>query len=727
MISKLKIDKAATFVEPVEIIPTEINYLYGSNGSGKTTLSKVIADSIPFTSCELSWKTSPIQTLVYNRDFVKANFGQSSAIKGIFTLGSGTKDAREFIDETNLKIEGLKTNIEGLKNSWKAKNEDEEGFVNTAVDKCWSIKTKFESTFRPAYTGFIGSAKSFFEKCVAEQTNTSTLLTWDAIKEKCDRVYSSSLQTHTMISVFDFSELPTIEASEILGTKIIGKEDVAIGELIKKLNNSDWVKEGVDYLKITDTTCPFCQQDVTSELKFEIENFFDETYANKCKELSDFKIAYASYVATKIAELEAISASQIDILNFEELITQIQLLKELYKNNLTKLEGKIKSPSIPIELETLDTIFSIIKTIVEAYRTIITKNNDTFSNIGAEKTQLKGEIWKFIVNELDVELKAYTKAVDGTGKAKKSISDSIKLKEVEKKAFEKQIKEKETEITGITHTVTEINKILSLFGFTNFSLSEASEKGFYKIVREDLSEVKETLSEGEYTFITFLYFFQLLKGSTEDSGISKDKVVVFDDPISSLDSNVLFVVSNLIKEVIQDCRQGKNGIKQVFVLTHNIYFHKEVTFRGGRDKGKWREETFWIVRKLGNKSNIIKHEDNPIQTTYELLWRELDILEDINKATIFNTLRRILEYYFNIIGGLDYEKCINEFDGEEKIICKSLVSWTNDGSHFINDDLVVYVEPESIERYMTVFKSIFEKMDHLSHYNMMMRFNKETA
>lgn len=359
MISKLKIDKAATFVEPVEIVPTQINYLYGSNGSGKTTLSKVIADSIPFTNCVLSWKTSAIQTLVYNRDFVAANFGQSNAIKGIFTLGSGAKDARDFIDETNLKIESLKLKIEGLKNSWKAKNEEEEGFINIAVDKCWSIKTKFESTFRPAYTGFIGSAKSFFDKCIAEQTNTSKLLTWEEIKEKCDRVYSSSLQTHTMINVFDISELPTKESSEILGTKIIGKEDVAIGELIKKLNNSDWVKEGVDYLKITDTICPFCQQDVASGLKFEIENFFDETYANKCKELSEFKKTYASYVTNKIAELEAISASQIEILNFEELNTQIQLLKELCKNNLTKLEGKIKSPSVPIELETLDTIYQI--------------------------------------------------------------------------------------------------------------------------------------------------------------------------------------------------------------------------------------------------------------------------------------------------------------------------------------------------------------------------------
>lgn len=194
---------------------------------------------------------------------------------------------------------------------------------------------------------------------------------------------------------------------------------------------------------------------------------------------------------------------------------------------------------------------------------------------------------------------------------------------------------------------------------------------------------------------------------------------MIDDPISSLDSNVLFIVSNLIKEILKFCRNKKNGIKQVFILTHNIYFHKEVTFKGSRE-GKWKEESFWIVRCLNNQSDIIKHEENPIQTTYELLWREIKDIEQINKATIFNTLRRILEYYFNIIGGMDYEKIIDDFDGEEKIIFRSLFSWINDGSHFINDDLVVYAEPENIEKQLNVFKDIFRKMGHESHYNMMM-------
>ena len=220
-----------------------------------------------------------------------------------------------------------------------------------------------------------------------------------------------------------------------------------------------------------------------------------------------------------------------------------------------------------------------------------------------------------------------------------------------------------------------------------------------------------------------MYFYQLLKGSTKESGLTKDRVVVIDDPISSLDSNVLFIVSNLIKEIIADCRNKKNGIKQIFILTHNIYFHKEVTFRGGNSKdNKWKEETFWIVRNVNNQSDIVKHEENPIQTTYELLWREVNVPpEQINKATIFNTLRRILEYYFNIIGGLDYEKSIHKFEGEKKIIFKSLFSWINDGSHFINDDLVVYAEPENIEKQLTVFKEIFKELGHESHYNMMMK------
>lgn len=282
----------------------------------------------------------------------------------------------------------------------------------------------------------------------------------------------------------------------------------------------------------------------------------------------------------------------------------------------------------------------------------------------------------------------------------------------------KQIKEKEGQVTSVIHTVDEINKILELYGFINFSIKEASKKGYYKIVRQDGSDVKDTLSEGEYTFITFLYFYQLIKGSTQNSGQTRDKIVVIDDPISSLDSNVLFIVSTLVKNVIQDCFDGKDGIKQVIILTHNIYFYKEITFRGNSNS-KSDKETFWVVRKNDNISRIESHEENPIKTTYELLWKDLHDSRRDGRATVFNTMRRILEYYFNITGGLNYEKFINEFEGEEKLLCKSLISFINDGSHYISDDLAVCFDEDMKDKYLLIFRLIFEKTGHSAHYNMM--------
>jgi len=48
--------------------------------------------------------------------------------------------------------------------------------------------------------------------------------------------------------------------------------------------------------------------------------------------------------------------------------------------------------------------------------------------------------------------------------------------------------------------------------------------------------------------------------------------------IKHLDSDVLFIVSALIRKVVGDVRAGKGSVWQVFVLTHNIYFHKEVSY-----------------------------------------------------------------------------------------------------------------------------------------------------
>jgi len=299
----------------------------------------------------------------------------------------------------------------------------------------------------------------------------------------------------------------------------------------------------------------------------------------------------------------------------------------------------------------------------------------------------------------------------------KKISEKLKDEILKNK---EKIDEKEKNLTGVKQTAIDINKILRKFNFKGFSLKENG--GNYTIVREDGTDAKNTLSEGEYNFVTFLYFCHLAYGSHTSTGTMDNKVIIIDDPISSLDSNVLFIVSMLVKDIVRNCRNEDLGIKQVIVLTHNIYFYKEITFLSSRDKFKKSEANYGIIRKKDNISYYTDYEESPIQSSYQLLWNELKLEQETSIAS-FNNMRRILEYYFKILGDLNYEECVKGFDTDDSLVCKALISGINDGSHFISDDFFITFDDDHIQDYKRVFRMIFENMGHKPHYDMMMNLS----
>ena len=121
-----------------------------------------------------------------------------------------------------------------------------------------------------------------------------------------------------------------------------------------------------------------------------------------------------------------------------------------------------------------------------------------------------------------------------------------------------------------------------------------------------------------------------------------------------------------------------------------------------------KEETFWIVRKPELDSKINRYAENPIKTSYELLWAEVKN-RDRSTLTLQNTLRRILENYFQILGGINVNELCSYFDGKEKLICRSLCSWVHDGSHNAHDALFVSDVESVVASYLDVFKAIFYK------------------
>lgn len=267
-------------------------------------------------------------------------------------------------------------------------------------------------------------------------------------------------------------------------------------------------------------------------------------------------------------------------------------------------------------------------------------------------------------------------------------------------------------------TIDEINSSLKAYGFTNFSIQPAKDReDYYCIQRDDGSVVHDSLSEGEETFLTFLYFMQMSKGSTKQDRVFDKKILVFDDPVSSLDSMVLYVVSSAIKELCESINKGMGDVTQFFVLTHNVFFHREASLN-------CKGANYWIIRKNNNSSSIQSCGDkNPVSaSSYELLWRELRENNSISLISIQNLMRRIIECYFGILGKKRYEILLSNFKtAEEQLVAKSLISWVNDGSHIVPDDFFVdsYME-ETISRYKSVFRQIFENSGQISHFNMMM-------
>ena len=721
MIKKIVLNNAATFKNPVEILPRRINYIYGGNGSGKTTISRVIDNPEDFSHSFLEWENTQLEAFVYNRDFIKENFEQDS-IKGIFTLGKDVPDAEAKILQKTTERQKYDNHILGLNNTIEKKEEELTSLEQSVVEDCWKIKLKHSEKIKQSLAGYLSRKNAFFDKCKDEQGNENDLVDINVLEEKNIALYKREIAKIDKVTNINITQLDNIEQNDLFSEPIIGKENSTIGKLISHLSNSDWVHEGIGYFKNTiERKCPYCQQEINPDLAKEIENYFDQTFLRKSRDLEIGIESYKTYVTGIFQQIDNILVKTNELYDFDNISKELKISRKIYESNLLLLETKKSQKSHTIALETLKGSLSKIISEVDNCNNAINDHNKIIDNIGNEKKDLTELCWRFLAEESKTIIDRYNKnklqietIINGMKSKIEEETEAVRLLNIEIATLESQI-------TSVEHSANEINRILKGFHFAGFELKESSVKGHYQVVREDGSIANRTLSEGEYTFITFLYFYYLIKGSNSESGINNKRIVVIDDPISSLDSSVLFIVSNLVKSIIDDLLNNyrKSLIRQLFILTHNIYFHKEVSFKGQRENTS-AKEFFWIVYKTDNTSKIKTNTKNPINTTYSILWDDIKNCESTNRVTVFNNLRRILEYYFKIIGNYNYEEMINKFEFEDQQTCKALISWINDGSHFINDDLLIETEIESVERYLSIFKDIFDKLGHISHYNMMM-------
>ncbi|MBN9317710.1 MAG: AAA family ATPase [Devosia sp.] len=728
MIEEVGIAKVATYGEDPQRLNglRPINFLFGANGSGKTTISRVIADPASYPSCTIAWRNGrSLETLVYNRDFVAHNFSQP--LRGIFTLGEVATDTLERIEEARGKVEEIEEQIGKLKATLgdhagtTGKHAELRALRESFEAECWKIKSAHDAHFQGAFSGVRNSRARFCDKVLEEAAaNQAALQSVDDLKVRARTVFAEGVARLPILQSINGADLLALEQRPVLSKKVVGKEDIDIAALIRRLGSSDWVREGLQYAAGAGAPCPFCQKALDAELLAKLNAFFDEAYVADVGEIARTEQAYDTFAGAILGVVDVALGSGATHIDIEALRPLRDRLQSLIALNKRHIERKRKEPSMPVTLEPLDEALGQIAALIESANNQTARHNALVDNLVAERKTLTSEIWKCLIEENRNIIGPYSSGKAGLDKAVAGLTAGIVSKTTDLNAARAVLAELEKGVTSVQPTVTAINNTLTSFGFTSFNLAATGDKGqFYRIVRGDGSEATETLSEGERSFITFLYFYHLIGGSTTASGVNVDRVVVFDDPVSSLDSDVLFIVSSLIKRILAEAAEGGGRVKQVFMLTHNIYFHKEVSFDPKRQGTRRAHETFWVARKANDATILSSHETNPIRTSYELLWSEVKNPNRSN-LTIQNVLRRILEHYFTILGNMDKDAVAAKFEGRDQQVCASLFSWINDGSHNFTDDLYVTADDATVARYLAVFRQIFEVTNHGAHYAMMM-------
>ncbi|BDX03464.1 hypothetical protein MACH16_22120 [Marinomonas pontica] len=550
-------------------------------------------------------------------------------------------------------------------------------------------------------------------------SNTAELLSLEELKEKAKTVFANDLERVEPIQALSANDLVVAEGNSLLQKVIVGNPDVDIAALVNRLGNSDWVKQGRQYHEQEPEICPFCQQSTDKQFADDLTAFFSEAYDNDIQALRQLQVSYGSACETLLATFQRCVETRNPFLKQDLFNAEAQSLAERLKSNQAILSKKIDEPSRKVELESIEPFVIQLQSLLAEANEATNEHNQMVANIDIEKHSLIGQVWRYVLNELSDDLQQYLQSKDRLDRAIGAMAQSLREKSALLNGLRDQVKELEKQTTSIQPTITAINDLLLKFGFTSFSIGEANGGRHYRINRANGDDASRSLSEGEKTFITFLYFYYLIKGAQSPSGITANRVVVFDDPISSLDSDILHIVSSLIKGVMEEARGRNSQIKQMFILTHNVYFHKEISFHKKRNNGDaMADESFWIVKKSADSSSVHRCEKNPIRSAYELLWS--DIREkNVSSVGLQNALRRILENYFKMWGGIDNDEICAKFDGRDKLICQSLFSWVNDGSHSIHDDLYINHGEQTNEAYLRVFRSVFEKADQVGHYNMM--------
>ena len=727
-----------------------INFIFGPNGSGKTTLSNIFQNN---SDTRIHWDTNNINEIhVFNREFTANALASSAQLAGVFFIGKGAASTQAKIDTLQAQLTKEEAEADKAEGIYKAAVQEERDIRSRLDESAWNTKKKLEPLAVFTYLkggGALRSKATFTEELLQIKVACDDEVTLESLTQRAERLQSGELHTITVPTLTWTPQTEIDSLERLLPTPIIPTSESTLLPLIKQYGTLDWVIQGHNLCKQRglEDVCPYCQQEIPSHIAAELELIFDTTY----NEATSAITSLLNTMKTDCNSLaDIIGAISRDTHSIPALNTHLDELRQLstkldsYTQLLTmKNEHPSREIDPPFSLEELHTnINRTLTQCLDAYR----EHNEVASNVNREKQLLQDELWAWLATkELHNDILTYHTEIkqthSSTEAAKQHYNKLLETKEDTKAQLDAEI----AKLRNTKEAMLRVNSILQDLGFTSFKLDYDSNSKGYKLIRPNSPLTNcdvNTLSEGEKTILTFLYFIQNIDEAASSSNSSRP-IVIIDDPIASTDSQTFFLVTQIIRRLTQYLKDPKitkpltYNISQLIVCTHNTRFLSEVSYdctQGNGAKSKYGIYAhYYTLEKEGIETKVYNHYNNStISTEYKLLWDQIkDYRYQVTLAEskqdpipqfplMGNIMRRIIETYSKMIG----KGGITKLSNSPSIAVAALMAFCNSSSHSAIDadlhSIYTLSTKQLLDAFHQLFETEFENGAHFPHYCAMM-------
>ncbi|MET3643852.1 AAA family ATPase [Streptococcus gallinaceus] len=627
-------------------------FIFGNNGTGKSTLTNHLKNSLTNYDIRVFQgfdsvvnDNEEMNAVVLGEQNVEIDKEVKNIDYEISQIDTKKSEVERLIDKSNHDEDNLYHKMTSCKIQYEKFDRKIEDFYSQEASRIKNIEPKISKT---------NYNKNDF-KLEIEQANSLS-------EDEIERLNKLIISEEKIAPTINFPEINPLEIlSEVndLLSKTV-EESVKISRLDNNVEKRDFAKKGLQIHKKGDK-CSFCGNEISDECFEQLDKYFSaEDIKNFEKQLQD-EFNLLTSIKTTIENLD------LNINNFyESLHTEFRELElnfnETKSKNLEFLELLRKSISDKQKnlFEKVNELNIIppknFEDVNIKYLELSQKNNK--SDLGIKKSEAKNRL-RFDEVKNSILQYNYSEKLDELTRLKNDYENSkeqlnnVEIEVNKLKSNIEQLRSKKLELKSKSKNeeklATEINKLLNIY--VNFKLIhyKHDQYGYYRIQCKYTDEIRDVkqLSMGEKNIIAFLYFLKKLEEINEQGLVDK-KIIVFDDPMTSNDNNMQYIMIEELIKLINKSNKNDN-IEQLIIMTHNHHFYLNLT---GYLKEKYKKYQFLRFVSNGENTNIrlIKNKDEDFKSNYEALWQDLEFvyISDKGRAGLLcNIARRIVDTFTN--------------------------------------------------------------------------------